>query len=57
MGKASELLEKAGHHESVYSMRKYWSQTGNALELQTATEPGVWINIETGWQPVYKRLV
>ena len=55
--KASELLAKAGHRESVYSMRGYWSKTYNALELQTATEPGVWVDVGDQGRPVYQRVV
>jgi hypothetical protein len=54
--KASELLAQAGHHEGVYSLRQYWSETGNALELQTATEPGVWVDVGDAGQPVYRRV-
>jgi len=28
---------------SQYEMKNYWSETGNTLELETATEVGVWV--------------
>lgn len=31
---------------SLYDLNKYWSKTGNDVELSVATEEGVWLNTD-----------
>jgi len=40
---AVELLDKVSNI-SMYHFNDYWCETGNSVELATATEVGIWIS-------------
>lgn len=57
---ACRLLEEAGTGGvSLYQFRNWWTETGNSVEVETATEQGVWVfpGDRTGLPGESKRLI
>lgn len=53
--RAVELMLSVTRYFSMGQLNKYCSETGNAFELATATEEGVWKQVD-GFNKPYERL-
>lgn len=53
--RAIELMNLLDRGYSQHYFDNYWCETGNKLELATATEEGVWVNEGHDYEPRYER--